>query len=102
MPRTRSASAGSRLVAETALSMSKIKDAIDAATETITRLGRRSEQIGEVTRVINEIAAPGVWDFSSFNFDSGRLSGYNESARSISFKLSPNAPDRCSPHPIYP
>ncbi|MEW6209175.1 MAG: ABC transporter substrate-binding protein [Acidobacteriota bacterium] len=52
----RSASAGSRLVADTALSMSKIKDAIDAATETITRLGRRSEQIGEVTRVINEIA----------------------------------------------
>ncbi|HEY7545813.1 MAG TPA: ABC transporter substrate-binding protein [Blastocatellia bacterium] len=52
----RSASAGSRLVADTALSMSKIKDAIDAATETISRLGRRSEQIGEVTRVINEIA----------------------------------------------
>ncbi|MFY9609496.1 MAG: ABC transporter substrate-binding protein [Blastocatellia bacterium] len=52
----RSASSGSRLVAETATSMSKIKDAIDAATETIARLGKRSDQIGEVTHVINEIA----------------------------------------------
>ena len=52
----RSASSGSRLVAETASSMSKIKDAIDAATETIARLGKRSDQIGEVTHVINEIA----------------------------------------------
>ena len=52
----RSADAGSRLVADTAASMSKIKEAIDASTETITRLGRRSEQIGEVTHVINEIA----------------------------------------------
>ena len=52
----RSADSGSELVAETATSMSKIKDAIDAATETITRLGRRSDQIGEVTHVINEIA----------------------------------------------
>ena len=52
----RSADAGSQLVADTAASMSKIKEAIDAATETITRLGRRSEQIGEVTHVINEIA----------------------------------------------
>ncbi|HXG68710.1 MAG TPA: ABC transporter substrate-binding protein, partial [Blastocatellia bacterium] len=51
-----SADAGSRIVAETAASMSSIKEAIDAATETITRLGKRSEQIGEVTRVINEIA----------------------------------------------
>jgi peptide/nickel transport system substrate-binding protein len=52
----RSAGAGSQVVADTATSMSNIKDAIDAATETITRLGRRSEQIGEVTHVINEIA----------------------------------------------
>ncbi len=52
----RSADSGSELVGETATSMSKIKDAIDAATETITRLGKRSDQIGEVTRVINEIA----------------------------------------------
>jgi ABC-type transport system substrate-binding protein/methyl-accepting chemotaxis protein len=52
----RSADAGSELVADTAASMSKIKEAIDAATETITRLGKRSEQIGEVTHVINEIA----------------------------------------------
>jgi ABC-type transport system substrate-binding protein/methyl-accepting chemotaxis protein len=52
----RSADAGSELVAETATSMTKIKEAIDAATESITRLGRRSEQIGEVTHVINEIA----------------------------------------------
>lgn len=52
----RSADSGSELVAETASSMSKIKDAIDAATETITRLGKRSDQIGEVTHVINEIA----------------------------------------------
>ncbi|MFY9573785.1 MAG: ABC transporter substrate-binding protein [Blastocatellia bacterium] len=52
----RSADSGSELVAETATSMSKIKNAIDAATETITRLGKRSDQIGEVTHVINEIA----------------------------------------------
>jgi len=52
----RSADSGSELVAETATSVSKIKDAIDAATETITRLGKRSDQIGEVTHVINEIA----------------------------------------------
>ncbi|HEY9233065.1 MAG TPA: methyl-accepting chemotaxis protein, partial [Blastocatellia bacterium] len=52
----RSADAGSQVVADTAASMSNIKGAIDAATETITRLGRRSEQIGEVTHVINEIA----------------------------------------------
>jgi ABC-type transport system substrate-binding protein/methyl-accepting chemotaxis protein len=52
----RSAGSGSQIVAETASSMSKIKDAIDAATETIARLGKRSDQIGEVTHVINEIA----------------------------------------------
>jgi len=53
----RTADSGSTsLVGETATSMSKIKDAIDAATETITRLGKRSDQIGEVTHVINEIA----------------------------------------------
>src|SRR2546425_971577 len=52
----RSADSGSELVGETATSVSKIKDAIDAATETITRLGKRSDQIGEVTHVINEIA----------------------------------------------
>ncbi len=52
----RSADAGSQLVAETAASVTKIKEAIDAATETITRLGKRYEQIGEVTHVIDEIA----------------------------------------------
>ena len=52
----RSAEGGSELVGETARSMSKIKDAIDLATETIGRLGKRSDQIGEVTHVINEIA----------------------------------------------
>lgn len=52
----RSADSGSQIVTDTAESMMKIKDAIDAATETITRLGKRSEQIGEVTHVINEIA----------------------------------------------
>ena len=52
----RSADAGSQLVAETATSVAKIKEAIDAATETITRLGKRYEQIGEVTHVIDEIA----------------------------------------------
>lgn len=51
-----SADSGSQLVGETATSVSKIKTAIDAATETITRLGKRSDQIGEVTHVINEIA----------------------------------------------
>jgi ABC-type transport system substrate-binding protein/methyl-accepting chemotaxis protein len=52
----RSADSGSQVVAETAASMTKIKEAIDAATESINRLGKRSEQIGEVTHVINEIA----------------------------------------------
>jgi len=52
----RSAGSGSQIVAETASSMLKIKEAIDAATETIARLGKRSEEIGEVTHVINEIA----------------------------------------------
>lgn len=52
----RSADSGSRLVAETAATMTEIKEAIDAATETITRLGRRSDQIGELTNVITEIA----------------------------------------------
>ncbi|HWC78207.1 MAG TPA: methyl-accepting chemotaxis protein, partial [Blastocatellia bacterium] len=52
----KSADAGSELVAETAESVSKIKEAIDAATETITRLGKQSEKIGEVTHVIDEIA----------------------------------------------
>ncbi|MEK6321823.1 MAG: ABC transporter substrate-binding protein [Acidobacteriota bacterium] len=52
----RTADSGSQLVGETATSVSKIKDAIDDATETITRLGKRSDQIGEVTHVINEIA----------------------------------------------
>ncbi len=51
-----SAEAGSKLVAETAESMAMIKEAIDAATETITRLGQRSDRIGEVTHVITEIA----------------------------------------------
>src|ERR1044072_8508647 len=51
-----STDAGSQLVADTATSVLKIKEAIDAATETITRLGKRSEQIGEVTHVIDEIA----------------------------------------------
>ena len=51
-----SADSGSRLVAETAKSVSKIKEAIDAARETIGRLGKRSDQIGELTHVINEIA----------------------------------------------
>jgi ABC-type transport system substrate-binding protein/methyl-accepting chemotaxis protein len=52
----RSAGDGSELVSETAESMSKIKQAIDAATETITRLGKRSDEIGDITHVINEIA----------------------------------------------
>ena len=52
----RSADGGSQIVAETAVSMSKIKEAIDEATETITRLGKRSEKIGELTHVIDEIA----------------------------------------------
>lgn len=52
----RSADSGSQIVTDTAASMMKIKEAIDDATETITRLGKRSDQIGEVTHVINEIA----------------------------------------------
>ena len=52
----RSADAGSQLVADTSASVTNIKDAIDAAAETVTRLGRRSDQIGEATHVITEIA----------------------------------------------
>ena len=51
-----SADAGSMIVGETAESMLMIKEAIDAATESITRLGKRSDEIGDVTHVINEIA----------------------------------------------
>jgi ABC-type transport system substrate-binding protein/methyl-accepting chemotaxis protein len=50
------ADSGSRLVAETEHSMRKIKEAVDAATETIARLGKRGEQIGDLAQVINQIA----------------------------------------------
>src|SRR5262245_64851491 len=36
--------------------MSNTKQAIDASTQTITRLGHRSDEIGDITHVINEIA----------------------------------------------
>lgn len=47
---------GSAVVSETARTMSDIKEAIDRATESIAALGDRSEQVGAIVGVIDEIA----------------------------------------------
>lgn len=47
---------GSSVVRETAATMREIKVAIDRATESIGALGRRSDQVGEISDVIKEIA----------------------------------------------
>jgi ABC-type transport system substrate-binding protein/methyl-accepting chemotaxis protein len=52
----RSAQTGSSVAYETARTMRSIKEAIDRATGVIGSLGRRSEQVGEITNVIDEIA----------------------------------------------
>jgi ABC-type transport system substrate-binding protein/methyl-accepting chemotaxis protein len=52
----RSAQKGSAVVYETARTMQNLKTAIDRANDSITALGRRSEQVGEVVDVIDEIA----------------------------------------------
>lgn len=52
----RSAQKGSTVVYETARTMQSIKEAIDRATESISSLGNRSEQVGEISDVIDEIA----------------------------------------------
>lgn len=51
-----SAQKGSTVVYETARTMQSIKQAIDRATESIAALGNRSEQVGAITHVIDEIA----------------------------------------------
>ena len=51
-----SAQKGSTVVYETARTMQNIKEAIDRATESIASLGDRSEQVGRITHVIDEIA----------------------------------------------
>ncbi|HQR40396.1 MAG TPA: ABC transporter substrate-binding protein, partial [Blastocatellia bacterium] len=51
-----SAQKGSSVVYETARTMQNIKQAIDRATESITSLGSRGEQVGAITHVIDEIA----------------------------------------------
>lgn len=52
----RSAQMGSTVVYETARTMKSIKQAIERATESIASLGDRSEQVGRITHVIDEIA----------------------------------------------
>ncbi len=47
---------GSTVVAETASTMLSIKEAIDRASESIGALGARSEQVGAIVGVIDEIA----------------------------------------------
>jgi ABC-type dipeptide transport system, periplasmic component len=51
-----SAEQGAQIVRETAESMRATRLGIEEAAETITALGQRSERIGDITRVINEIA----------------------------------------------
>jgi len=51
-----SAVRGSRVVDETAETMGALKQAIDRATESINSLGNRSEQVGAIVTVIDEIA----------------------------------------------
>ncbi len=52
----RSAEQGSKVVLETAESMRATRRGIEAAAETISALGERSDRIGAITRVIEEIA----------------------------------------------
>ncbi|MBD0372464.1 MAG: hypothetical protein ICV60_16590 [Pyrinomonadaceae bacterium] len=52
----RSAEQGSRIVVETAESMRATRRGIEMAAETISALGERSDRIGAITRVIEEIA----------------------------------------------
>ncbi len=47
---------GSGVVGETAATMGALKQAIDLATESIASLGNRSEQVGAIVTVIDEIA----------------------------------------------
>ncbi len=51
-----SAGQGAHIVRETAESMRATRLGIEEAAETISALGQRSERIGDITRVINEIA----------------------------------------------
>lgn len=52
----RSAEQGSQIVVETAESMRATRRGIEMASETISALGERSDRIGAITRVIEEIA----------------------------------------------
>jgi len=52
----RAAEQGAGVVGETATTMGALKQAIDLATESITSLGDRSEQVGAIVTVIDEIA----------------------------------------------
>lgn len=51
-----SAGQGARIVRETAESMRATRRGIEEAAQTIAALGERSERIGDITRVINDIA----------------------------------------------
>jgi ABC-type transport system substrate-binding protein/methyl-accepting chemotaxis protein len=52
----RSAQTGSTVVYETARTMQSIKQAVDRANESMSSLDARSEQVGAITHVIDEIA----------------------------------------------
>jgi methyl-accepting chemotaxis protein len=52
----RSATQGGQVVAETVAGMQSINEAVSASSASVTELGKRGEQIGEIIKVINDIA----------------------------------------------
>ncbi len=51
-----SATQGGQVVAETIAGMQAINEAVSASSQSVTELGKRGEQIGEIIKVINDIA----------------------------------------------
>ncbi|HLP86107.1 MAG TPA: methyl-accepting chemotaxis protein [Phycisphaerales bacterium] len=51
-----SATRGGQVVAETVAGMQSINEAVSASSASVTELGKRGEQIGEIIKVINDIA----------------------------------------------
>ncbi|MCA9302875.1 MAG: methyl-accepting chemotaxis protein [Phycisphaerales bacterium] len=52
----KTARAGGEVVGEVVNRMNEIRDAVQASAQSVTELGRQSEQIGEIIEVINDIA----------------------------------------------
>ena len=52
----KSASQGGQVVSETIAGMQAINEAVSASSASVTELGKRGEQIGEIIKVINDIA----------------------------------------------